>query len=331
MSRARLLTIVAPVGVLVFAIFWAIPSIARAAWVNTAGQFQVGGQLTQVVPTAAGTSLGATSFLSPTCGAQGGTSLALVPTLLQGLRVAGVNPVLNPIALVVSCLDNGASATIRSRLNFINPADGTVIAQISTNPVPSTGYPHFVFRPDKGDLLACGANGALYSIAFLRATGTPPIAAATQLTLATQVAQQVTSCKGLTWDAEADMIYVGLSVGGGAKIGRVVRFQQGSLTLDKDFTALPCSANGMTISGGVLPLSCVTQNNPHPTDPSMLRLDKNTGGTLGVFGKGSVKDPLNPTLANPFHPPAGLGDLACDPVTFHRDATVKDSFTDALW
>src|SRR5262245_18010666 len=120
MSRARLLTIVVSVCVLVLTICWAVPSIARAAWVNTAGQFQVGGQLTQVVPTAAPTAAG-NSFLSPTCGAQGGTSLALVPTLLQGLKVAAVNPVLNPIALVVSCLVNGASATIRSRLNFINP------------------------------------------------------------------------------------------------------------------------------------------------------------------------------------------------------------------
>src|SRR5262245_33610117 len=324
MSRARLLTIVVPVGVLVLAIFWTVPSVARAAWVNTAGQFQVGGQLTQVVPTAAPTAAGS-SFLSPTCGAQGGTSLALVPTLLQGLKVAGVDPVVNPLVLVVSCLDNGAGTTVRSRLNFIDPANGKVVAQIPTNPVPSTGYPHFVFRPDKGDLLGCGENGTLYSIAFLKATGTPPTAPATQLTLATQVAQQVTSCKGLAWDAEADMIYVGLSVNGGNKIGRVVRFQQTSATLLKDFTSLPCTANGLAISGGVLLMSCVSQNNPQPTDATMFRLDKDTGAVLGVFGKGTAADPS-------FHPPAGLGDLACDPVTFHKDpATGRDLFTDALW
>src|SRR5262245_55627960 len=330
MSRARLLTIVVPVCVLVLAIFWAVPSIARAAWVNTAGQFQVGGQLTQVVPTAAPTAA-ANSFLSPTCGAQGGTSLALVPTLLQGLKMTGVNPVLNPIALVVICIDTGARATIRSRLNFINPVDGKVVAQISTNPVPSTGYPHFVFRPDKGDLLGCGENGALFSIDFLKATGTPPTAPATQLTLATQVAQQITNCRGLAWDAEADTIYVGLSVNGGNKIGRVVRFQQSSTALQGDFTPLPCVANGMTISGGVLLMSCVPSNNPKPTDPTMLRLDKATGATLGVFGQGSPNDPANPSLANPFHPPAGLGDLACDPVTFHKDASGRDLYTDALW
>ena len=112
----------------------ATPQPARAAWVNTTGtQFQVGGQLGQLLhPTNVGT-----TFVDPTCGAQGGTSLTLVPTLLQGLKVAGVDPVLNPLALVVSCLDNGGSATTRSRLNFINPADGKVVAQIATNPVPT--------------------------------------------------------------------------------------------------------------------------------------------------------------------------------------------------
>jgi hypothetical protein len=308
----------------------AMPRPTYAAWVNSTGtQFQVGGQLHQIVPNNTGT-----TFADPTCGAQGGTSLALVPTLLQGLKVTGVDPVLNPLALVVSCLDSGGSATIRSRLNFINPFNGKVIAQIQTNTAPSTGYPHFVFRPDKGDLLACGENGALYRVRFLEATGTPPTAPTTQLTLATQVAQQVTTCKGLTWDAEKDMIYVGLSVGGGNKIGRVVRFQEGSATLVGDFTSIPCRdngpANGLAISGGVLLLSCAPANNPATTDPTMLRLDKSTGLMLGVFGRGSVIDPAT-LLSNPFHPPAGLGDLACDPVTFHKNATGKDLFTDALW
>ena len=305
---------------------WAVlgltPGLARAAWVNGSGtQFQVGGQLGQVVPNNTGT-----SFVSPACSstgnAQGGTSLALVPSLLQGLTLSGVNPVLNPLVLAISCLDSNAANA--ARLNFINPATGTVVTQISTNPVPSTGYPHFVFRPDKGDLLGCGANGALYSIAFLKATGTPPTAPATQLTLASLVAQQVTSCQGLAWDAEADMIYVGLSVNGGNKIGRVVRFQQTSAALLGDFTSLPCTANGMAISGGVLLMTCVAQNNPQPTDATMFRLDKSSGTVLGVFGMGTAADPS-------FHPPAGLGDLACDPVTFHKDQTGRDLFTDGMW
>src|SRR5262245_34046044 len=297
------------------------PDLARAAWVNSTGtQFQVGGQLGLITPNNAGT-----TFADPTCGTQGGTSLALVPTLLQGLKVPGVDPVVNPLLLVVSCLDNGGSSTIRARLNFVRPADGQVVAQLATSPVPSTGYPHFVFRPDKGDLLACGANGALFSIGFLSATGTPPTAPVTQLALAGPIAQQVTSCNGLTWDAEADMIYVGLSVGGGNKIGRVVRFQQTSASLLGDFTSLPCPANGLAISGGVLLMSCASPNNPQPTDATMFRLDKNTGLMLGVFSKGTSADPS-------FHPPAGLGDLACDPVMFHKDPTSgRDLFRDALW
>jgi len=331
MSSTRARSVGVAVGFVMGVLVAAFPPPARAAWVNSAGtQFQVAGQLITITPTAAGT-----SFANPTCGSQGGTSLALVPTLLQGLNVMGVDPVLNPLALVVSCLDNGGSATIRSRLNFINPVDGKVIAQILTSTAPSTGYPHFVFRPDKGDLLGCGENGALYRIKFLEATGTPPTAPTTQLTLAAQVAQQITTCKGLTWDAEKDMIYVGLSVGSGNKIGRVVRFQEGSATPVGDFTPLPCldngPANGLAISGGVLLVSCASANNPSATDPTMLRLDKTTGLMLGVFGRGSAEiDPVTSLPLNPFHPPAGLGDLACDPVTF-KDATGKDLFTDALW
>jgi hypothetical protein len=322
MRSIRVLSIgVVTLGFLLGALEAALPLTAHAAWVSSgATQFQVGGALTTITPTNVGTTFAA----SPTCGTQGGTSLALVPTLLQGLKVTGVDPVVNPLALVVSCLDNGGSATIRSRLNFINPVDGKVIAQISTSTVPSTGYPHFVFRPDKGDLLGCGANGTLYSIAFLSATGTPLTAPTAQLTLASQVAQQVTSCTGLTWDAEADMIYVGLSVGGGTKIGRVVGFRQTSTTLVSDFTSLPCAANGLAISGGVLLMSCVPANNPQPTDATMFRLDRGTGFVLGVFGKGTAAD-------SSFHPPAGLGDLACDPVTFHKDQNGRDVFTDGLW
>ena len=301
----------------------------------TRTQFQVGGQLGQITPNSTGT-----SFINPACNttgsAKGGTSLALVPSLLQGLKLAGVDPVLNPLVLAVSCLDT--TTTIARRLNFINPADGKVVAQISTSPapntvtvLPSTGYPHFVFRQDKGDLLGCGENGALYSIAFLKATGTPPTAPATQLPSPPFPSNATPSCTGLTWDAEADLIYMGLKVGGGTKIGRVISFEEGQTTLVDDFTNLPCTANGLAISGGALLMSCVSSNNPSATDPTMLRLDKTTGIKLGVFGQGSATDPLT-MQPNPFRPPAGLGDLACDPVTFHKAPnTGKDLFTDALW
>jgi hypothetical protein len=282
-------------------------AVAAGTWVNTIGtQFLVGDALATIVPTAVGT-----NFLDPTC-AQGGTSLALV----SGVRLSGVNAVVNPVVLVVSCL----GATIGSRLNFIG-VDGKVIKQLSTTAVPPNGWAHFVHRQDKGDLLGCGANGSLYSIDYSQDTNTAD-GTATQLT---PLPAAVTSCNGLAWDAEADVMYVGLSVNGGIKIGRVVSFKQGTSTLVGDFTNLPCLANGLAISGGVLLMSCAAANNPQPTDPTMFRLDKATGAVLGVFGKGTTADPS-------FHPLAGLGDLACDPVTFHADqATGRDLYTDALW
>jgi hypothetical protein len=309
MRSTRVLNFTVAIGFLIGAMA-AIPSPAQAVWVNSSGQFQVGGAFqfniggqltTTIVPTASGT-----SFVDPTCGSQGGTSLALV----SGNR-AGVNPVLFPVVLVVSCLDNGGSSTIRARLNFISLTDGKVVKQVSTTAVPSNGWAHLVIRPDKGDLLGCGSNGALYSIDFSQPTSAP----ATQITPIPQVA---TSCTGLAWDAEADMIYLGLSVSGGNKIGRVVRFQQGSTTLLGDFSSLPCAANGLAISGGVLMMSC-------NGTLTLQRLDKNTGVSLGAFPT------LTATGLPALNNDPGLGDLACDPVTFHQDAAGNDRYTDGLW
>src|SRR6185369_151119 len=131
-------------GFLVATIACALPSPARAAWVNSAAtQFQVGGKLAEIVPVLVSTAPGianSPALVNPTCGTQGGTSLALV----RGSKLAGVDPVLYPVVLVVSCLDNGGGATTRSRLSFINPtpligtngsvvvAAGVVVKQIST-------------------------------------------------------------------------------------------------------------------------------------------------------------------------------------------------------
>src|SRR6266568_4116973 len=80
MSSTRVLSVGVAAGLFLAVLGAACTLPAHAAWVNSAGtQFQVGGQLRQIVPTNAGT-----TFADPTCGAQGGTSLALVPTLLQG-------------------------------------------------------------------------------------------------------------------------------------------------------------------------------------------------------------------------------------------------------
>jgi hypothetical protein len=301
MSTMRIPSIGVAVGFLLAVSSSASPSPASAAWVSGT-QFQVAGQLTQIVPTAVGT-----SFVDPTCGPQGGTSLALVP----GAKLAGVDPVLHPVVLVVTCLDNGSTAALRARLNFINPADGKVVKQISTTTVPSNGWAHIIQRLDKGDLLGCGNDGTLYRVDYSKSTSTVDGTA----TLLPQVA---TSCKGLAWDAERDVIYQGLSVSGGSKIGRVVSFKDGTTTLLGDFTNLPCPANGLAVTGGVLLMSC-------EGELTIRRLDKNTGASLGVHGT------LTATGLTPISNEPGLGDLACDPVTFHKDTTGKDRFTDALW
>src|SRR6266571_402721 len=114
MSCIRVLSVGLVVGLLLL-LGAAAGLPAHAAWVDATGtQFQVGGTLRTITPTNAGT-----PFLDPTCGPEGGTSLALVP----GFKLAGVDPIQNPVVLVASCLD-GLSATVRSRLNFISPTDG---------------------------------------------------------------------------------------------------------------------------------------------------------------------------------------------------------------
>ena len=285
-------------GLLLAAISCALPSPARAAWVNpTASQFQVGGKLAEIVPTLVSTAPGianSPALVDPTCGSQGGTSLALV----RGSKLAGVDPVLYPIVLVVSCLDNGG-ATTRSRLNFINPraltgtngtvvvAAGVVVKQISTRingvvAAPSNGWAHVVHRPDKGDLLGCGADGSLYSIDYSQ---TNSVTDGTATKLSTPV---FGSCGGLTWDAEKDTIYQGVSTNAN-KIGSVARFKEGAVQPDASFTtSLSCPANGLAISGGVVLVSCAGLVN---NTLIIQRLDKNTGGSLGLYSSISLPAP----------------------------------------
>jgi hypothetical protein len=327
------------------------PSPANAAWVNsTATQFQVGGKLGEIVPMLVSTAPGianSPALVDPTCGSQGGTSLALV----RGVKLAGVDPVLYPVVLVVSCLDNGGSATVRARLNFINPitltgangavivAGGVVVKQISTliNGVvaaPSNGWAHLVHRPDKGDLLGCGADGSLYSIDYSQ-TNNITDGTATKL-----VTPALGSCGGLAWDAEKDTIYQGVSANGN-KIGSVVRFQEGAVQPDASFTtSLACPANGLAISGGVVLVSCAGLVN---NTLVIQRLDKNTGANLGLYSSIALPVPGSTVSGflglTPINNDPGLGDLACDPVTFQRDPSQtnainplgRDLFRDAVW
>ena len=118
---------------------------------------------TPITPTAATTVDG--TFVDPTCDSQGGISMAIV----QGSKLFKVDPVQFPVLLVISCLDNGggpAAVARRNRLNFIDPADGHVVKAISTTNAPSSGWTHWVNRPDKGNLLACANDGSIYSIVY---------------------------------------------------------------------------------------------------------------------------------------------------------------------
>jgi hypothetical protein len=313
-------------GFLLVAIACALPSPTLAAWVNpTTNQFQVGGKLAEIVPTLVSTAPGiAPPLVDPTCLLQGGTSLALV----SGSKLAGVDPALYPAVLVVSCLGSDTA-----RLNFVNPiplTDGTIVVpagvivkQISTTAVPPNGWAYLVHRQDKGDLLGCGSNGALFSIDYSQTTATVD-GTATPLT-----SPSVTSCRGLAWDADADVIYVGRSVTVGAvTTNDIVRFTDGATTfLGVPFTS-PCNIGtvtnapkGLAISGGVLLVSC-------EGDLTIRRIDKNTGVGLGVHGTLTATG-LPPVGVEESEP--GLSSLACDPVTFTKDATGKDLFTDALW
>src|SRR4029453_4041428 len=98
MSSARVVSLGTGVGFLLGMLGAVSPSTAHAAWVkvNADGtkQFQVGGKLTEIVPTLVSTAPGIANsppfppLVTPTCGSQGGTSLALV----RGSNVARVDP-----------------------------------------------------------------------------------------------------------------------------------------------------------------------------------------------------------------------------------------------
>src|SRR5215469_2587398 len=345
-TTTRVPSIAVTLGFLL-AISWALPSPSRAAWVNsTATQFQVGGKLAEIVPTLVSNAPGianSPALVDPTCGSQGGTSLALV----RGSKLAGVDPVLYPIVLVVSCLDNGGAATTRSRLNFINPspfsvivngtnvnvAAGTVVKQLSTTiggvtAAPSNGWAHLVHRPDKGDLLGCGSDGRLYSIDYSQ---TNNVTDGTATQLSTPVV--LTSCAGLAWDAETDTIYQGVTAAG-KQIGSVARFQEGAPSPDATLTpSLLCDANGLAISGGVVLMSCAGLVS---NTLVIQRLDKINGASLGLYPSISLPVPgstvpgfMGLTALGSSDP--GLGDLACDPVTFQKNTAGRDLYRDALW
>src|SRR5574342_920973 len=97
MSSARVLRGGAVTGFLLALVGAASPPAAHAA---------IGGPaLRTITPTAATTVDNV--FVDPTCDTQGGTSMAIVP----GSKLALVDPVQHAVALAITCLDNGGSAT----------------------------------------------------------------------------------------------------------------------------------------------------------------------------------------------------------------------------
>ncbi len=275
----------------------------------------VGDSLRTITPTAATTV--DNILVDPTCDVQGGTSMAIV----QGSKLAGVDPVQYPVVLAMTCLDNGGSSAAvqrRSRVNFLSLSTGQVIKSIETKiggvvATPSNGWAHLVHRPDVGDLLGCGNDGTIYSIDFSQNTS----AADGTATLLPRPAGLPSTCAGLGWDAEEDMIYQGVT-GGTGTVG-VYRFKSGTTALVPPSFNTPCAPIGVAITGGAVVVACEGIS-------TILRLDKNTGGILTVNGTLGVLGFLPGTNLNP-----DLGDLACDPVTFQKNSLGKDQFKDAMW
>ena len=176
------------------------------------------------------------------------------------------------------------------------------------------GHTGFI-GPDFGDLLACGNDGTITRIDFTSSTARP-----------TAPPRRFpgppglpNNCVALGWDAEEDMIYQGIS-GGTGTVG-VCRFCSGRRTHD--------------VSSGAS-----TPRARRAAWPSRAACWSWRATASAPFS-GSTRTPeilaLTARWASWGWPPGAslnpdLGDLACDPVTFHKDpATGKDQFMDAMW
>jgi hypothetical protein len=304
---------------LLLALGWvASPPSAHAAWVNAgATLFQVGGSLRTITPTA-NTTVDGGAPVVPTCGTAGGTSMAIVQSSkLKNVDSAHLTPV-PPVLLVATCLSNTAATA--AQLNFLNPADGKVLKAISTTisgvvAAPSNGWVHLVNRPDKGNLLGCGNDGTIFSIVYSQFDTS---GAAGTTTSVPRPANLPTNCAALGWDPGEKMIYQGFT--GGTKSIGVHRWKDGTTTDLGNFNT-PCTPSGVAISGGTLLVECAGES-------TILRLDKATGAILGVNGTLGI---LGLPAGTNLNSGTGLGDLACDPVTFQKNANGTDQFTDALW
>src|SRR5204863_10199696 len=136
-----------------------------------------------------------------------GTALALVPGGKAGFPAS-------PTLLVTSCVSSGeGGSTIR--LFFTDPnGDGPTVVKnfgtifpstASAASKPTNGWEALVLRADKGDLLACGTNGAktvLWSIDF---SPFNTIADGTATFL--RNGPTGSSCDGIAWDPSDSTVY----------------------------------------------------------------------------------------------------------------------------
>jgi len=218
-----------------------------------------------------------------------GTSLAVV----QGSKLDFPQ---YPLLLVTSCFSTKASQS--SILYFLNPATGAVVKTISTFKgskayAPGTGWTELVHAPDQGVLLGCGSNGELYTIDYSVFTTTVD-----GTLVAVPRPAAATSCSGLTWDANAKLVY--------QSTGSVIYRFGMTGTLAGSFPApAGCTVSGLSVVGGVLMVAC-------DGSADLRRLDKTTGQP--------VADHQKVTFAS-----SSLSDIECDPVTF---ASVN---VDAVW
>src|SRR5437016_12038148 len=94
--------------VIIVSALLALVAVARPEAVGAA----VGNPLRTITPNGVAPTVDGT-VVNPTCGNQGGTSVAIV----QGSKLALVNAVTNPVLLAITCLDN-SDVTKRSTVNF---------------------------------------------------------------------------------------------------------------------------------------------------------------------------------------------------------------------
>lgn len=266
----------------------------------------------------------------PNFGNQFLTTKGISAAAVQGSKVGHPE---HPVLLVTSCVSTFATnQTKASSLYFLAPTTpiATLVKTINTREATATagvffapplGWGALVYRPDKGDLLACGNGGSpprhpIYSIDIsVFNNPTIPDGTVTHLFDA-QPLGSTALCDGLAWDPSNDTIYQGPDV---ATADGIKHFSQtGELlsTFNTPFlvtatcegeacipTLTRCPKSGLALVGGTLFVACDGELQVH-------QLDKTTKARIRAF--------VTP-------PDTRTEDLECDPITFAAQGK------DAIW